>query len=43
MDIPVPILQWLAEFSGTLALCIVICVFLIFLGHFVGGILEDRI
>jgi hypothetical protein len=43
MDIPAPILQWLAEFSATMAICIVIIVFLVFLGHFVGGILEDRV
>jgi uncharacterized membrane protein SpoIIM required for sporulation len=43
MNIPPVILQWLAEFAGTMAICIVILVLLIFLGHFIGGILRDRL
>jgi len=43
MDIPPAILQWLAQFSGTVALCIVIILFFCFVGHFAGGVLEDRV
>jgi hypothetical protein len=40
MDIPPVILQFLAEFSLTVALCIVIIGLCIFIGHFAGGLLE---